>query len=423
MIDVTEENLYIEDIDWSLIDPEQFEKLIYFLLDSIGMKNIIWRKGGSGVSATDSGRDLEFEDHVIGRDDSVRIEKWWIEVKYRSNTLEKTKVQETLINAIGFPNLNVIGIATNNVITNPTRDWIENFKEQHKDKRIVIWEGHKIEKIINDHPTLVYRFFPSSLTLKGRFNIIHARFHSYLQLPSGTDLINIWENRESLDFSPKIVLPIILAEATFGDLGERQWGFWIKKDLLLATLIMALINTIYLSKKCEDLGKDTHFLMEGMEYLLLSNFLNFPADIITENIVINFIEGYFKDKQEKPEFPYKLIQKLLEPIISNICFNLIEICCNNSLCNKVIVDIDARNKYINRYIPKKIVESSINKNILIIQSKKEICRFNIETLEGNCPLMENKDNIKISDKNTLLKTLQIIQKVFTELRDTIFRLS
>ncbi len=34
------ENLYIEDIDWSLIDPEKFEKLIYFLLDSIGMKNI-----------------------------------------------------------------------------------------------------------------------------------------------------------------------------------------------------------------------------------------------------------------------------------------------------------------------------------------------------------------------------------------------
>ena len=417
---MTENNLFIEDIDWTLIDPEKFEKLIYFLLDSIGMKNIIWRKGGPGVSATDGGRDLECEDNIIERDGSVRTEKWWVEVKYRTNTLEKIKVQETLMNAVVNPDVDVIGIATNNVVSNPTKDWINMFKEENKTKRIVIWEGYHLEKIINDNPSLIYRFFPSTLTLKGRFDVINTRFFSYLQLPSGTDLIDLWENKQNLKFSPKTVLPIILAEAKFGDLVERQWGLWFEKDLLLETFIIGLLNIIYLSHKCEALGKDSLFIMGGMEYLLLSNLINFKAEEITESIDINILHNLFKNNQEESENSYGLIQIILEPIIFNICFKLLEVCDQNYLCKKLSLGSDIKNEYIKKFISNEINE---NRPLLIIQNLKENCKFDLEIPDNNCPLMYIKDNHKITDKNSLLKVLEIIQKVFTELRDIIFRLS
>ncbi len=415
---MTEENLFIEEIDWTLIDPEKFEKLIYFLLDSIGMKNIIWRKGGSGVSATDGGRDLECEDHIIERDGSVRSEKWWIEVKYRTNTLEKMKVQETLINAVGYQNVDVIGIVTNNVITNPTQDWIDVFKDQHKAKRIVIWQDHNLENIIKNNPSLIYRFFPSSLTLKGRFNVIKQRFYSYLQLPSGTDLIDLWKNKQNLEFSPNIILPIILTEATFGDLGERQWGLWFEKDLLLETFMVGLLNIFYLTNKCEILDKDANFITEGMEYILLSNLLKFPAEFITKSIIININENWFKNAQVEFENYYGLIQVILKPIIYKICYKLLDVCDQNYLCKKLSLGCDTKNDYIKKFISK---ENDENKPMLIIQSFEENCRFDVEIPNKYCPLIDVSDNHKIIDKNSLLKVLEIIQNIFTEIRDFFYR--
>lgn len=419
---MTEEELLIEDIDWSLIDPEKFEKLIYFLLDSIGMKNIIWRKGGPGVSATDSGRDLECENHIIEDDGLIKIEKWWIEVKYRTNTLKKMKVQETLINAVGYPDVDVICIATNNVITNPTQDWINVFK-QNKGMKIVIWQGHRIEKIIKDTPSLIYRFFPSSLTLKGRFNVIDTRFYSYLQLPSGTDLIDIWENKENLEFNPEIILPIIFAEATFGDIFERQWGFWFKKDVIFETILFGLTNILQLLAKCEEIGKQSYFMMQGMEYLLLSNLIYFPAEIITEKIINNVLERLTTNNEENIEKSYYLLNIILEPIISNICYKVSETCCNNSLCRKSMLNIFAQNKFINQYISKASIEDSITKKVMMIAAPEDNCRYQTASVGGLCPLIDISNNLIISDKDSLLKTLKVIQDIFTQLRDTIFGLS
>ncbi len=418
-----EDEPFIEDIDWSLINPEKFEKLIYFLLESIGMKNIVWRKGGLGISATDGGRDLECEDHIIERDGFVRTEKWWIEVKYRTNTLEKIKIQETLINAIVNPDVNVICIATNNVITNPTQDWLDLFKKKNKDKKIVIWQSYNLENIIKNNPSLVYRFFPSSLTLKGRFNILGSRFYSYVQLPSGTDLIDIWDNKEKLKFSSKTILPIIFAEATFGDIFERQWGFWFKKDLLFETLLFGLTKILQLLAKCEEIGKNSYFMMQGMEYLLLSNLLNFPAQIIAEKILGNVLERLIIDDEENIEKSYEQLNIILEPIISNICFKLSETCCNNSLCQKSIVNIFAQNKFINQYIPKASIEDSITKKVMMIAPPEDKCRFQTTSVKGKCPLIELINRVNISDKNSLLKILEPIQNIFTKLTDTIFGLS
>lgn len=143
-----DDDFFKEKIDLIALTPEEFEKLVYYLLDEIGMKNIEWRKGGIGISSSDGGRDLECEFHIITPDGSIRIEKWWFEVKHRTTTLESSKVKEIIINAYAFTGIDVIGIITNNVISNPTKDWIADFRKTHPDKKVITWEGHHIENII-----------------------------------------------------------------------------------------------------------------------------------------------------------------------------------------------------------------------------------------------------------------------------------
>ena len=103
-------NLHSGSIYWNTLTPSDFEKLIFFLLDDMGFKNLEWRKGGEGISATDGGRDLEAAYARIGPDDTLTFEEWWIEVKYRSQTLQPHTVQRAVLNAAGRPAVDVFAI-------------------------------------------------------------------------------------------------------------------------------------------------------------------------------------------------------------------------------------------------------------------------------------------------------------------------
>ncbi len=110
---------------------------------------------------------------------------------------------------------------------------------------------------------------------------------------------------------------------------------------------------------------------------------------------------------------------ILKPIISNTCLNLLGVCDQNYLCKKLILDSNTKKEYMKKFILNEINEK---RSLLIIQNRKENCKYDLEIPDNNCPLMYIRDNHKITDKNSLLKELEITQKIFMELRDTIFRL-
>lgn len=168
-LETNQKILFIEDIDWTLINPEKFEKIVYFILDEMGLKNITWSKGGIGASAYTNGRILECENYDFKTDGSVVIEKWMVNVRHSSNNLEMFTIEENLTE---FRNIDAIGIVTNDMISTSTKNWISKVERKYPDKRIIKWDGDKLEKLIIGHPNLVYRFFPSSLTLNGRFNFL-----------------------------------------------------------------------------------------------------------------------------------------------------------------------------------------------------------------------------------------------------------
>ena len=101
-----------ENLDFSQITPEDFENLVFHLLDEMGFSNLNWRKGGEGNSATDGGRDLEATYWSVRPAESLE-EKYWFEVKHRSKQLEKIQVQKTVLNASGNNRKDNVVIITN----------------------------------------------------------------------------------------------------------------------------------------------------------------------------------------------------------------------------------------------------------------------------------------------------------------------
>ncbi len=412
------DSIYIEDINLSLINPENFENLIYYLLEEMGMKNIAWDKGGVGTSAFESGRILNCEKYNFPKDGSVYIENWCIIVRHSPTYLGNLKLEENLPNLTAFQNKNVIGIVTNDIISPNTKDWIKKAEKKYPDKKIIKWDRDNLVELIIKHPNLVYRFFPSSLTLTGRFNSIEPRFFSYLHLPSVSDLIEIWKNKDDLSFSPKNILPIILAENIYGDIFRRQWGLWLEKDLLLNTLNLVLLNIYNLIEKCKQFGKEQDFLMYGIEYLILSNLLKFQVESLVENIIAIYTEKINNFDKEKI---YQMINCIFKPRINNIILNFIKNCSESTeISCKKLSWRGVLQSYVKKFIPYEIFELD-NYPTLIIKTEHHRCEVGIASSEECCPLEDKYENFEISNKSTFIEILKIIKKALINIKDTTFR--
>ena len=51
-------------IPWQELKGEVLEEFVFWLLDSMGAKDMEWRRGGTQTTAADGGRDLEATFHV-----------------------------------------------------------------------------------------------------------------------------------------------------------------------------------------------------------------------------------------------------------------------------------------------------------------------------------------------------------------------
>ena len=70
-------------IPWERLKGRELEECLYWLVDAMGGKDLQWRLGGEGASATDQGRDLEAHFYGDTPDADLSREKWWIEAKGR----------------------------------------------------------------------------------------------------------------------------------------------------------------------------------------------------------------------------------------------------------------------------------------------------------------------------------------------------
>ncbi len=111
-------------IPWRDLKGEPLEQFVYWLLDDMGAKDLEWRRGGMKATSADGGRDLEAIFPVAVPDGSIDAQRWWVQVKGRSKTVEPAALQETILIVANRPDVDVLVIVTNTQFSNPSRDWV-----------------------------------------------------------------------------------------------------------------------------------------------------------------------------------------------------------------------------------------------------------------------------------------------------------
>lgn len=127
------------------------EQCLFWLVDSIGDKDLEWRHGGSSGGASDGGRDLEATFQMAAPDGEVSRQKWWIEAKGRAKTVEAEAVKTAVHNARGKLDLDVLIIATNSVFSNPTRDWLSQWQASEPRSMVRLWDRERLEQLLSQH--------------------------------------------------------------------------------------------------------------------------------------------------------------------------------------------------------------------------------------------------------------------------------
>lgn len=251
-----------------------------------------------------------------------------------------------------------------------------------------------------------------------KLEIIESRFYTNLKFPSISDLIDIWNIKSKISFNSKVMLPILFAEITSGNITKRQWGSWIQKDQLLNTFNFGLLNNFYLINKCKELEKDQGFIIDGMEYLILYSLLQLEVEEIVESITTAYDKDI--DKYGQDSF-FEMIDFIFKPIIANIFFNFLKTCCETVeiSCNKCS-SIGKGNNYFDKYLPYELLELSKHPKLIFLDKEKR-CEIGIVEEGEPCPLLNTSEEHKITDKDSFIEVLRFIKKVFVNIRDTIFR--
>lgn len=403
-----QELITTEPFNWELLNPEEFENLVFFLLDDMGFKNLEWRKGGKGTSAVDGGRDLEATYAKLEPDDTLSIEKWWIEVKYRRQTLATDSIQKSVLNASGRQTVDVFAIVTSNVVSNKATDWIKEFQSQQKRPKIIIWQRHDIERIMRKYPRTVAKFFPGSLSISGRLEAVKDAFWNSTVLPRLEDVNEFWKELPNLNLDNSSLLPIVIAEASIGKLDRHQWGLVVDEKLLISTFILGIANTPQLVIRFEQYGNSNEPLIEGLSYLLQVALLRLELDTI-KNVILN-LNQYINSAV----FSKEQMNFILGPLINNLYFDLSKHCSQD--CPKADLlskeSLTAPEFYFRRFFRSR-KQNQEQKPSILIQDSKSTCTLGLVPIGDFCPLFDDiPDNC--TDEATITKLLRFAQKVIRE---------
>lgn len=86
-------------IPWNRLRGKDLEECMYWLLDSMGARDLEWRVGGVGQGAPDQGRDLQASFYMADPSGQLEKQTWWVEAKGRSRTVPSTMVKKATLDA------------------------------------------------------------------------------------------------------------------------------------------------------------------------------------------------------------------------------------------------------------------------------------------------------------------------------------
>lgn len=140
------------DLDFSLLDPTQFEELCFDLLKRLGFHELKWRKGGA-----DSGRDIEGKYLINLPLVELFEEAWAIECKHYTGGVPV----EALVSKLSWaeaerPDRLVLVVSSH--LTNSARVWLEKRRNQMP-CRIHVVEGKALKQLLLPYDNIVELYF------------------------------------------------------------------------------------------------------------------------------------------------------------------------------------------------------------------------------------------------------------------------
>jgi hypothetical protein len=395
-------------ISFEHLKGHDLEECVYWLMDSLGAKDLEWRVGGVGAGTADGGRDLEARFFSPSPDGEMEETCWWIECKGRARTVEPSAVKDACSNALAHADLSVLVIVTNSTFSNPTRDWVRDWQRKHPVPKIKLWDKSSLERMLSRHPNAVYRLFSQALSTTGHLEVAREGFWNRFDFASPTALAKFWSERETLEIGPLERIALVVSEFAHGRIVDRPWGVSGSGQGTIEALALVMANLPYLFGRAVRGGFDQEPLIRGVGYLVLS-----ALRFCSAGGAATIMEDQLVDGEGEP-WPPEVRELLLEPILGSLLDEVRDACtadCRRFLIGKGDAygfDNAPLEHYWKRLDPKgRQIEDASDEPQLWLQKNDEPCKVGFDVGPSNgCPLFaDEREDLE------LLPLLKVIEKV------------
>jgi hypothetical protein len=401
-------------VPWESLKGKQLEECLYWLLDSMGARDLQWRIGGSGGGAADQGRDLEATFYLSDPDGEIRPQRWWVEAKGRGATVEKEAVMSAAHNASAHSEVDVLVITTNTQFSNPTIDWVKEWNAGHPKPKVRLWDRSTLERHLCAHPRVVARLFAQALNAQGCLAFLTNQFWNNVQMGDASTLKVLWKERDNLDWDVQSRIALIASEVKNGDVTCRSWGATLDGKELKDVFQTALVNWPLLLMRGHDLGVDLRFYSALMAYLLLCMLRHFKASSLAESL-----ESFWADKDE--ESATELRRIFIEPMVERLRAELFDVCQRNclrvSIERSVLTEDEVENYWKRFEIAEPLAEEK-KEGRFFIESNGIECKagFPVSDQKG-CPYMGEDGGTVDNRLNVIQKTILARYPEYSEKRN------
>lgn len=394
-------------IPFSDLQARDLEECVYWLFDSLGARDLEWRTGGSGGGVADGGRDLEVTFYVPSPDGEMEEERWWVECKGRSGTLEANAVKSAVNGTTAPADLACLVIVTNTTFSNPTRDWVKAWQATHPRPKIKLWDHTTLERQLSRHPDVVLRLFAEALSTSGQLQALRERFWNKLEYTPPNTLRQLWSEREALDIGPLERMALIANEFAHGNIEQRPWGGASEPQDLFNTLQIGFLNLPFLWVRARRNGADDAVLVRSFAYLILATLQLVAANLVAE-CVLKLVT-----KRDGKTVPRYVVEVLLVPILCQLADEMGDVC--SADCDRIfgrdrwtfLRQEDPLDSYWQRLEQNGAPTDDVPQKYVMVEKTIEPCKVGFEVNDKRlCPLFQVDPTVE-----NVAEFLAIIERV------------
>jgi hypothetical protein len=267
---------------------------------------------------------------VASPDGDLIKQRWWIEAKGRSGSVEPFEVKNPIVNAAGKAGVDVIVIATNSAFSNPTRDWVKEWQGDHPRPRVKLWERAELESLCSKNPLAVIRLFAKALNSQGKLEVARAKFWDYSAFTDEPTLIKLWRDRPGLTIDSRSLIALISSEMANGNIHSRPWAVGVDEAVMVGALGEGLLNLLYLALRADEGGVRQLPFFRALSYLILASLhrLGTPKTIQFLSVVWGVVEGR--------DYPDRIQKIILRPVLHELLSEVHDVCTSD--CRRVMSD-------------------------------------------------------------------------------------